>query len=370
MTVSEVKANIWRNAASNYVCLGLRLVLGLIMFRFLYRTLSAEEFGFWALLWSVFGYGVLMDFGFGFTAQKRVAELSARQEWGKLSEVLSTILFTYVFVGLAIAVAGTIASGWMVRALHVSRENQEGFQGILVLFFAGLGLAYPLGLFPEMLRGQQRIALGNLIFSGGMLANFSLSVTAIHFGWGLKALILIALLCTFIPDLICGVFAISQLRGVEIRPRHFSRGMVRQTMSFSVFAYVTTLSNVILAKTDQLVLSAVLGVAAVALYQAGAKVAEMFVGISQQLPDTFSPAAAHLHAKGDRLELRALLINGTRFTVMLATPVYLVSAFYMKEWIRLLTGECPATTFWVGQVLLLWSYTTVVTRGCAPSAST
>ena len=90
MSIEELKRNILRNAASNYVCLALRLVLGLLMFRMLYRELTKEEFGFWALLWSVFGYGVLLDFGFGFTAQKRVAELSVHQEWGKLSQVLST----------------------------------------------------------------------------------------------------------------------------------------------------------------------------------------------------------------------------------------------------------------------------------------
>src|ERR1051325_959726 len=102
MTLDDIKRNIWRNAASNYLCLSLRLVLGLLMFRMLYRELSKEEFGFWALIWSVFGYGVLLDFGFGFTAQKRVAELSVREEWTRLSQVLSTIFFCYVGVGLAL----------------------------------------------------------------------------------------------------------------------------------------------------------------------------------------------------------------------------------------------------------------------------
>jgi O-antigen/teichoic acid export membrane protein len=363
MTVEDIKRNIWRNAASNYICLGLRLVLGLLMFRMLYRELSKEEFSFWALVWSVFGYGVLLDFGFGFTAQKRVAELSVHQDWKRLSQVLSTIFFCYVAIGAGLAVCGACGSRLLVDCLKdVSVQNRERFHEILIYFFCGLGLAFPLGLFPEMLRGQQRIALANSIYSSGLICNFVLAAIAIHWHWGLKALFLIALASTFIPDLICGAFALRRLSGVKLRPKLFSRDMIRDTMRFSLFAYITTVSNILLGKTDQLVISSAIALSAIALYQAGAKIAEMFTGISQQLPDTFSPVAAHLHAQGDRVVLQELLVKGTRFTVIVATPIYLVCAFYMEGLLRLLTGEAVPTTFWVGQVLLFWSYTTVVTQ--------
>src|ERR1051326_86540 len=98
MTSEDVKRNIWRNSISNYLFLVLRLGLGLVVFRMMYQSLAAEEFGFWALLWSVFGYGILLDFGFGFTAQKRVAELCVKRDWDRLSRVLSTLFSTYVAV--------------------------------------------------------------------------------------------------------------------------------------------------------------------------------------------------------------------------------------------------------------------------------
>lgn len=362
MTLEDIKRNIWRNTASNYLCLGLRLVLGLVMFRMFYRELDPEEFGFWALLWSIFGYGILLDFGFGFTAQKRVAELSVSADWGKLSRVLSTIFFAYLAIGGMIALAGVFGAGLMIDWFDISAANRASFREILLLFFCGLGLAFPLGLFPEMLRGQQRIALANVIFSLGMIANFFLVVLAFRYGWSLRALFLITMLCTFVPDLLCAWFAMSRLKNVQIRPKHFSRGMIRETMSFSLFAYVTTVSNVLMAKTDQLIISSAISVSAIAIYQAGAKIAEMFASVSQQLPDTFSPAAAHLHARGDRQFLCRLLVDGTRFTVMLATPIYVVCALSMDGLLNLLTGESLRTTFWVGQLLLFWSYTSVVTQ--------
>src|SRR5438105_15745682 len=110
MTNEDIKQHIWRNTASNYFCMALRLIVGLVMFRLLYQELTREEFGFWSLLWSVFGYGVLLDFGFGFTAQKRVAELSVHQDWYKLSRIQSTIFFSYVGIAALFILIGLLGS--------------------------------------------------------------------------------------------------------------------------------------------------------------------------------------------------------------------------------------------------------------------
>ncbi len=364
MSSDEVTKNIWRNSISNYICIGLRMLFGLVMFRLLYQHLRPEEFGFWSVLWSVFGYGILLDFGFGFTAVKRVAELSAQQKWEELSHVLSTIFYLYLAVALVIVVGILLGSNYIIELFRLSETNKEPFRETLIIFFVGMGLIFPVGIFPEVLIGQQRIFITNVVFSISVVANFALLWMATHFGLGMKAYLLIALYCGFVPCLVCAIYALRGLPQVKIRPRLFSWKMVSNTLQFSLFAYVSTLSNLILTKTDQLVLSTTLAVSAVAIYQAGAKIAEMFTAFATQLPDTFSPAAAHLHAKGDKVFLQKLLVNGTRFSVMIATPVYFICAFYMEGILRVLTGEKIANpeTFWIGEILLLWGYMILITQ--------
>jgi O-antigen/teichoic acid export membrane protein len=226
-----------------------------------------------------------------------------------------------------------------------------------------MGLAFPLGIFPEMLKGQQRISLANYTLLGGFLVSFVLVMFAVRHDWGLPALLLITLGSGMAAEIVCGVIALRSLPEVRIRPSLFSRDMVRNTMRFSLFAYVTTLTTVILTRTDKLVLSTMISLSAVAIYQAGAKVAEMFSNFALQIPDTLSPAAAHLHAKGDKGFLRALLVNGTRFSVMVATPLYLLSAFFLDHLLWILTDQAAnPQTYWTGQVLLFWGYTTIITQ--------
>src|ERR1700677_2802536 len=116
MTNDQINKNVVKNALTGYLRLAVRMVLGLVTFRLLYQGLSAvpEQFGFWSLLWAVFGYGILLDFGFGYSAQKRVAELSVREDWPEMSRVLSTIFYFYFIMAAVAVTLGVVASGPLI----------------------------------------------------------------------------------------------------------------------------------------------------------------------------------------------------------------------------------------------------------------
>ena len=208
MTTQDVTRNIWRNSISNYVSTAIRMVVGLLMFRMLYQGLSREEFGFWALLWSVFGYGILLDFGFGFTVEKRVAELSVHEEWERLSRILSTIFYLYVAIGILMIATILLSSHQVIQFFNITAPNQERFREILIWFFAGMAVAFPLGIFPEILIGQQRILMSNVIFTSCIVANFVMVVLAMHYHWSLKVIFINALLSGIVPCIISAMFAL------------------------------------------------------------------------------------------------------------------------------------------------------------------
>lgn len=360
----NVKSTLWSTSASSYTRTVLRLVLGLVTFRMLYSGLSKADFGFWSLLWSVFGYGVLVDFGLGFAAQKRVAELTVQENWEELSRVLSTIVTFFFGIGTVVFLGAWFGSDAILGAFKLPPEDVHHYHDVFLVFFVGLALGFPLGIFPEVMRGLQRVSAVNNIVSLALIANFLLLATALHFGWGLKIILIIALATTIGPDLVCWFVASRLLPKVRIRPTLFHWGTVGQTMSFSLWAYLITATNIVLGKTDQLVISTALSVSAVAVYVTGSKVSEIFSLFTRQLQEALSPAAAHLNAKGDHGALRELLVEGTRLSVLIATPLYLLCAFYMAELIRLLTGEAAQVDgYWTGQVLLVWFYTTIMTHG-------
>ena len=364
MTNDQVKKNVVKSTASGYVRLVVRMGLGLFTFRLLYQGLTEEQFGFWSLLWAIFGYGILLDFGFGYAAQKKVAELMVRKDWDQMSRVLSTIFFFY-FAGAAIAVLlGLACSQPLMSLFKVSSQHHEEFRHILMMFLIGIGLAFPLGIFPEVLQGQQRIATANNLNVLSTIANFLSVAAVVWFKLSFSTLVVLSLLCVLIPYTWAALLCFQRMPGVKLRPSLFSRKTMLDTGKFSLFAYANTLSNVLRNKADQPIISSLLGVGAVAPYQAGSKVGEMFGQLTRQLADVLSPTAAHLHARGDKAALREMLLNGMRFSVLAATPLFIVSAAYMDGIIRILTGvnQPSSQMIWAGELLLVWYYSLVLTH--------
>jgi len=364
MNSAPPKKVVVKNTVTSYVRIVVRMGLGLLTFRLLFHNLTPEQFGFWSLLWAVFGYGILLDFGFGYSAQKRVAELSVRQEWAELSRVLSTIFFFYV-IGASVAVfLGMVFSGPLISFFQVSAEHREEYRWIMIIFLVGIGVAFPFGIFPEVLQGQQRTAEWNNVIIAGAGMNAGVIVAWVCFHWSFLTLVVLSLLSFLLPYFVAAWLALKYLPQVKIRPALFSRQAIVETSRFSLYAYANTLGNILRNKTDQPVISSILGVAQVTPYQAGSKVGEMFGLFTRQIGDVLSPTAAHLHASGNAVELRRILIRGIRFSILSGTPLYILSAVYMNGVIALLTGmkHPTAPMFWAGQLLVFWYYSLVLTH--------
>ena len=365
--MAEWKRRFWSTAASGYVGVVARMVLGLVLFRTMFQQFTHAQFGFWSLLWSLFGYGVLLDFGFGFTAQKAVAEKTATGDFAGLSRLVATILWTFIGMAVLLLVVFLSIRGPFMSGMGVAAADQTEFGLAYTVFFIGLSIMFPLGVFPEMLAGLQRKDLANWIGTFTTVLNFVFLYWGLSARWHLAVLMCVSVATSILPNLVAAAVVMRKLPGVSFAPRFFDWRTVRAQMGFSLTAYLITFSNMILAKSDQLVISMTVGVSLVAVYQAGYKMGEMLGLFSSQLQQVLSPAAAAMHAKGDESGLRDLLLRSSRLTWLLVTPCYLLSAVYLEPLIRLLTGieQVPSETWWIGQALLLAVFSSQLTNSCS-----
>ena len=139
------------------------------------------------------------------------------------------------------------------------------------VFFVGMAIIFPTGVFTEVLRGMQRYDWVNGAMVVGNLINFGALWYAIETGMSLSTLMVISLATTLLPNLISAALAFIHLKGLSLNPAHFSWAGLKPHIGFSVAAYLITCSNMITGKSDQLVVGFVVGVAGVALYQVATK---------------------------------------------------------------------------------------------------
>lgn len=339
MKTGDLKRTLFAGTVTGYAVIATRMLVGLVTFRVLYQGLSAEEFGFWSLLWAIIGFGIVVDFGFGYSVRKRVAEHSAKQEWQELSEVLSTVLGAYALSACLIFAVGALFSWPLMEVFQVSPQNQAEYRLVFLTFLGGSAILFPLGIFPEVLNGQQRLVLLNLLGIGGTLLNLTVVASVVWLDLGLTILVVGALGIAMLGSIVAAVLGMQRMPQVRIGPRYFSMKALRETSKFSVFAYLNTLSVVADQKAAQPAVSSVFGVATLPPFQAGAKLGELVGLMMQQIGKVLSPTAAHLHATGDVDSLRKMLLKGIRFNSLLGALMCIPTCAYIEGILRITTGE-------------------------------
>ena len=355
------------NTLSAYATFVLRVGLGLVLFRLLFSRFDNVEFGFWALLWSLFGFAALVDFGLGLSVQKAVARQADAEDFSDLSPLLSSVFWAFAAIGLGLFLLSIPARPLMFAAIDVPPEYVAEFSRAWFVFFAGLALILPTGLFPVMLEGMQRMDLANWFRIGTTVIHFGCMLWAITSDQSFAMIMFISAIAGSAPNLIAGGTVLKKMRGLSLMPRHFGLRHIKGQLGFSISAYLITCSTLVLTKTDQAVVATVVSIAAVAIYQAGYKIGEMLIFFSQQISRAVTPAAAFLSGRNDTKQLRELLLRTSRLMFLIVTPCYLISALYLDALIRLLTGldEVPREAWLVGQLLLLAVFNTQITSGCA-----
>jgi O-antigen/teichoic acid export membrane protein len=361
------QSRFWRNTLTNYLRVLVRLGSGVVLFRLTFQYLDADTFGFYSLLWSLFGFTVLLDFGLGFTVQKVMAEASASGDFRAASRLVATVFWSFTALAVLVALGAWLGADAFLQRTQVPAHRYAECREALLIFFGFLAAGFPCGIFPEMLRGLQRIDLINWLQIGGVLTNLALLGLALVRGGSFPLVMTVSVASALLPSVAAVWFVFPRAPGLSLRPSHFDARSVRGVLSFSLVAYIVTFTNIIMARTDQAVIGFTLGVAFVAAYQAGAKAAEMFTLFAAQLQDALSPAAARLQAQGRQEALRQLLVGHTRMTTALVVPLAALCALYLEPLVRLLTGVrvVEPATLHVGWALLAAGASQMVTNGVA-----
>ena len=364
---AQIRSRLLRSALSNYATLLVRLAAGVWLTRILFMNLSRVEYGFWSLLWSIFGYALLLDLGFGVAMVKYASQSAIERDWEGLGRRLNTVLAISAAMGAAIALA-TLAAAPLLSALarfEGPASDLHRFQAVFLLFGVGTALVFPLGVFAEVLTGLGRIPLRNAILAASSLAQFALLAAIVRRHLGLEAMAVATFGVNLATNVAMAAAARRLIPGFRFGWRTLDRGMLRATLSFSLFAHAITLAGLVALRSDQIVIGALLGVALVAPYQVVWRLADMFRQLSIEALEAVGPVAAALFQSRDRSRLHRTVTDADRVVAATATLLYLPLVVYLHPLLLAWLDLDDPQAWQSGILLLSAAYLSAVFKGTA-----
>lgn len=328
----DLKKILLRNTLTNYIYLFWNMITAVFITRIIFLGLGDELFGYWALLWGIFGYAILLDFGFGKSVQKYTAEVTITKDFKKYNKIISSIICTYGLISLVIIMVSVLCSYFLEYIFSVENlTNLNYCKQVLIVFGVGTALVFPTGFIPEILMGINRSDIKNYI----CIVTHTFKIVGIYLffeiGYSIMTLVVITVIMNLIPNIFMLISVRKLLPEFKLSFKHFQIYKVKESGSFSLYAYIYAIAVMILFKTDVLVLGIMLGMNAVAIYQIGTRVSYLLESLTTQFQNTLPAIAASLYKSKDFEKLRWVLLKSSRLTVFISTGTFILFILLTKQ---------------------------------------
>jgi O-antigen/teichoic acid export membrane protein len=316
------------------------VVGGFILPRLINQGMSQETLGIWDYGWSMRSYVALACGSLGSGAGHYVARYRSSEQWPELSRTLGAMLALVIY-GSACAALLMLELAYITPWLiNTTSATHIGDARSLVLSMGAASCVATVTLvFGGIIAGSGRFDVLNLV--DGLSDVFMVVglVACVTFGAGLKVMglcVLMRELLNGIAKYVCATHIVPQ---VSVHPRWIDRRTFREIFGFSAKTMVEAVSKVLQYQVGPLVISAVIGPAALALYSRPRALILITTRFVMGFARVLVPAASAFHGQHDRKGLGELLVRSSRYAMFLALPPTLVLVILGPALMRVWMGD-------------------------------
>ncbi|HEX2442023.1 MAG TPA: oligosaccharide flippase family protein [Methylomirabilota bacterium] len=309
-----------RNVLANWTGYVVGLLVNFVLSPRIVHHLGAADYGVWTLLVTVTAYLGLLDLGIRSAVTRYVARSESRGEQAASVEIASAALG--VLGPLAVvALVASVGIGWLAPALfHIPAGARTTTSEVAALIGAATAVTLVSGALGGVIVGRQRFDLLCVVDVTSTLVRAALVLTVIAADGGLVALAGAQLLVAITTAVLTAGLARRVHAGLRLRPT-WSRPHMRLIVTYGGFAFVAQLASSIIERSGVLVLGALGPVTAVTVFAIAGGLVDYVRALAGGIRTTLAPRASALEGRGQAEALRALTLQGARYTTLLVLPI-------------------------------------------------
>jgi len=336
--MSQLK-KILRNVISNWANLIVSLVISFFLAPFILNKIGNVYFGVWVLVTQITGYLWLLDFGVRESVIKYVAEYNEKKDNKLLGDIIESALRMYALVCF-ICIAVSLCLALLLPVIFsISHDVIPTARLVVIISGIDIALAFVFNIFVGILMGMQRYDLFSTVSIGISIIRAILTVAFLSQGYGIVALALIQLFLNVCTNVII-YFAARRSLTFRLNVRHVEkrRWIYKMLFNYGFFVLLNNVCYMVCLHGATLIIAIFLPVSAVTFYAIAANLIEYMKKIIFAGTQVFNPLTSQLDARNETDKITTLLIQGTKFSLLLGLPVATVYFIMGRQFIGLWMG--------------------------------
>lgn len=318
--------------------------IGLFVTPYLVKTLGDREYAIFVFAGLFTNWCGLVDFGMTTASARFITLAYSRGESSRLNETASTALFFFIVMGaVVLLIAG---AGALLCRRFLPPAEAPIYAAVILFSGASFAVSKLSDAFAGVVNGVMRqeltgaaalvyrLALGGTTFliawNGGHIA-------AITAGW------LAVSLANFF---LLALFARIAWPTLRLSPKLVRKGRARELLSYSVYTFVQQLGDLLIRRSDLVVIGAFLSLTDVTHYNlVVVTLASYFVTLTQELTSWQTNWYTHLAQRGERSLFKKSRIFSYKVMTYLSVLMALTLIFWARGFILFWIGESYLDTF-------------------------
>lgn len=331
-----MSVQIMRNILSNWGSFAIGAIIQFMMMPFLVRHLGDTQYGIWILIMSFTGFLGLFDFGVSGSVVKYVAEFRAKGDDESLNRVCSSAFYMYVAAGIVVFLIGVVIAFNFIHNFKIPSEEIASTRWVTVIVGLQIGLSLPLGFFTGFMRGMQRYDHVAGISLAIMAVRTIVTVGLVLMGYRLMAIAIIQVFSTLAAGAIRALYVFRGNRRLKLRPAFINRDMLAVVGRYSYLLFIYYLATRLIFSAGNLVIGYYMTAAFITIYAIPLRLVDE-LRVIIMTTGVFQPTVSHLNAQGRGVTLQKLMVDGTKYGMMVVLPIaaayVVIGDIFLSLWV-------------------------------------
>lgn len=354
MAVSQRKAG----AVLSYVQIFLSNTVGLIYAPFAIRMLGQSQYGLAGTAASFTGYLSLLGFGIGGAYIRWNAKYRAENDVEgerRLNGMFFTIFSIIGILSLIVGVGFVIASEYIFSGSFTKSELYD-LKVIVALQVVSVAASFFFTTVNSCIMAYEQFLVVRIVSIINIFISPIINIIVMIIGGKAVALSIVSLALTLINFFVYFIYARVRLK-MKFVFRGFKADVFKGIFLFSIFLFLNAITDLITDSTDSIILGAVSGTVAVAIYTVGHNFKNYFLQFSTAVSSVFAPKVNQLVAKdNDNTVLSHLMTRIGRVQFYIVSLILIGYIAVGQPFINLWAGENYSSAYWIGFFLLCGAY--------------
>jgi O-antigen/teichoic acid export membrane protein len=305
----------------NVVTLAAVTAAAMINMRICYGLMGKADYGLFMLVGTVAGWTALGDLGFGSAVRQRMTALLARREVDEAARVLSSGIAFYLTMAVVMFAAFLVLHVTGATTVVVKETQSLDMARVMRLLFLGVSLVlvtFPLVPVNGLLLARNDFLAQNVFTIFSSLSRPVISWFVLKTYMSVEIFLISMTAWTLVDLALRYAYVLYRVPGLLAKPALASYDMVKSLVTPSIMFFVISVGYVVIYSTDNVVISKMIGLAAIPAYSAAFRLFSTLRSLCVTSGDVLFPAAGILDSQGEHERLQKYIEITARVSMTLA----------------------------------------------------